>query len=67
MIDQCPYCRTPLPHHDSDCRVPGDLDRLERVLDRLSGQHRRDPLTDSLERVLVTFGRHPDQPAVVGV
>jgi hypothetical protein len=60
MIAHCPFCGSPPPHHDSDCRVPRELDRFERVLDRLSGEHRCDCLTDSLERFLVAFGRHPE-------
>ena len=63
MIERCPYCCTSSPHHDSGCRVPGDLDRFERVLNRLSGQCRHDPLTDSLARLLVAFGRHADPVA----
>ena len=64
MIAHCPFCGAPPPHHDAECRVPPELDRFERVLDRLSGEQRHDPLTDNLERVLIAFGRHPDHPTL---
>lgn len=64
MIAHCPFCGAPPPHHTDGCRVPDELDRFERVLGRLSDEHRHDPLTDSLERFLVAFGRHhPDHAA----
>lgn len=57
MLKSCPYCGSPLPVHGECCRVPGDLDRFERVYHRLHDEHTNDFLVDCLERHLVAFGR----------
>lgn len=57
MTDQCPFCKQSLPHHAPDCRVPGDLDRFERIHDLLRGRADKQDLRHNLMRHLVSFGR----------
>lgn len=60
MLDTCPYCDGPLPRHGRCCRVPDDLDRFERVFERLSEQPDKQVLQESLMRYLVAYGRRDD-------
>lgn len=60
MTQTCPFCGQDLPHHAGDCRVPMDLDRFERVHDRLTDARANAPLRRNLLRYLVSFGRRPD-------
>ena len=53
----CPFCKMALPHHDEGCRVPGDLDRFERIHDLLHGTGDKAFLRQNLMRHLVSFGR----------
>lgn len=57
MLSTCPYCNGPVPRHGTCCRVPDDLDRFERVLERLSHQPDKHFLLENLERYLVAYGR----------
>lgn len=57
MLPVCPYCHDPLPTHGICCRVPHDLDRFERVFERVSHEPGKDFLTANLLRYLVAFGR----------
>lgn len=72
MEKSCPFCGQPLPHHDGACRVPQDLDRFERVYDRLNHTHLNSTLRHNLMRYLVSFGRRAETrdavalPAVPG-
>ncbi len=57
MLKICPFCNNPLPTHGRCCRVPADLDRFERVYERLSADHRNPFLEGCLLRHLTAFGR----------
>lgn len=57
MMNACPFCNSPLPTHGQCCRVPGDLDRFERVYSRLSADHHNPYLEGCLLRHLTAFGR----------
>lgn len=57
MFNRCPYCGTRVPSHHACCRVPSDLDRFERVYDRLDALHENPFLRDNLRRYLVAYGR----------
>lgn len=57
MFSICPYCGNRVPSHISCCRVPSDLDRFERVYDRLDAQHENPFLRENLRRYLVAYGR----------
>lgn len=61
MLHTCPYCGASVPSHGSCCRVPNDLDRFERVFQRLSDLEDNDFLRENLMRYLVAYGRHPDE------
>lgn len=60
MLNTCPYCKGPVPSHGICCRVPDDLDRFERVFERLSGQNDKEFLQEILMRYLVAFGRRAE-------
>ena len=60
MDHNCPFCGDTLPHHHPECRVPGDLDRFERIHDLLGGRPDKSFLRQNLMRHLVTFGRRPE-------
>jgi len=57
MISTCPYCGNNVRAHEICCRVPSDLDRFERVYERLAAEHQNGFLQDNLMRYLVAFGR----------
>lgn len=57
MINTCPYCGNSVPSHGTCCRIPHDLDRFERVYERLSAHHQNAFLQGSLLRYLVAYGR----------
>lgn len=57
MTKSCPFCGNPLPTHGPCCRVPGDLDRFERVYSRLAIDHHNPFLEGCLQRHLIAFGR----------
>lgn len=57
MFHTCPFCGDSMPTHGSCCRVPGDLDRFERVYRRLSEDQANPFLQKSLLRYLHAFGR----------
>lgn len=65
MLDTCPYCGGPVPSHGTCCRVPEDLDRFERVFQRLSEAHDNDFLCENLLRYLVAYGRRSDDEIAV--
>lgn len=46
-----------MPTHGTCCRVPSDLDRFERVYERLATHHENSALQGNLMRYLVAFGR----------
>lgn len=58
----CPFCGGTLPSHQHDCRVPGDLDRFERIHDLLNNRPEKSFLRQNLMRHLVWFGRRDDTP-----
>lgn len=58
----CPFCGDALPNHQSECRVPGDLDRFERIHDLLDNRPEKSFLRQNLMRHLVSFGRRADIP-----
>lgn len=60
MLRTCPYCGGPVPSHGTCCRVPDDLDRFERVFQRLADHGDNQFLRDSLLRYLVAYGRRSD-------
>lgn len=60
MMNTCPYCSGPVPTHGTCCRVPDDLDRFERVFERLSEQHDNEALRKNLLRYLVAYGRRAE-------
>lgn len=60
MLPICPYCHGPLPEHGTCCRVPHDLDRFERVFERLLQDHDKPFLQANLLRYLIAFGRRAD-------
>lgn len=57
MLNTCPYCAGPVPSHGTCCRVPEDLDRFERVFERLTEAHDNEFLRENLLRYLVAYGR----------
>ena len=57
MLLICPFCQMPLPHHDGQCRVPGDLDRFERIHALLRSHPDKNFLRQNLMRHLISFGR----------
>lgn len=59
MLRTCPYCGGMVPSHGTCCRVPDDLDRFERVFQRLSDDDNAF-LRDNLLRYLVAYGRRDD-------
>lgn len=59
MFETCPYCHGPVPCHGTCCRVPGDLERFERVFDRVADQPNKHFLQENLLRYLVAYGRRP--------
>lgn len=61
MLCTCPYCGGPVPSHGTCCRVPDDLDRFERVFERLAEQDDNEFLRDCLMRYLVAYGRRSDE------
>ncbi|HLO77751.1 MAG TPA: hypothetical protein VK196_14935 [Magnetospirillum sp.] len=61
MLDTCPYCHDPVPSHGICCRVPDDLDRFERVFQRLLAHHDNQFLQENLLRYLVAYGRRPQE------
>ncbi|MGE5514907.1 MAG: hypothetical protein ACM31D_03705 [Bacteroidota bacterium] len=60
MLHICPYCGGPVPSHGTCCRVPDDLDRFERVFERLAEHDDNEFLRDCLMRYLVAYGRRSD-------
>lgn len=62
MFATCPYCGNTVTMHGDCCRVPAELDRFERVLDRLSLSHEYDSLEDRLAYYLREFGRLATRP-----
>jgi len=60
MLRTCPYCHGPLPAHGTCCRVPEDLDRFERVFERLGDSPDKHFLQANLWRYLVAFGRRSE-------
>ncbi|MBC7951030.1 MAG: hypothetical protein H7Z12_04295 [Rhodospirillaceae bacterium] len=60
MINTCPYCGDSLPTHGACCRIPHDLDRFERVYERLSAHQENTFLQDNLLRYLIAYGRRDD-------
>lgn len=63
MEDTCPFCGEALPNHDQGCRVPGDMDRFERIHDLLGNRPDKKFLLQNLMRHLVHFGRRPQPPS----
>ncbi len=61
MLTTCPYCHGPVPSHGNCCRVPHDLDRFERVFERLSALPEKHFLQENLLRYLVAYGRRPEE------
>ncbi|MGE5475805.1 MAG: hypothetical protein ACM3Q1_04065 [Bacteroidales bacterium] len=61
MLRTCPYCGGPVPSHGTCCRVPDDLDRFERVFERLTELHDNDFLRENLMRYLVAYGRRSNE------
>lgn len=59
MTGTCPYCKSRLPDHGTCCRVPEDLERMERVRDLLERTRRNDFLQHKIEAYLVEFGHWP--------
>lgn len=57
MLSTCPYCGNSVRQHESCCRVPEDLNRFERVFERLAADHHNDFLQENLLRYLVAYGR----------
>ena len=57
MLNSCPYCGGPVPSHGTCCRVPEDLDRFERVFERLTEADDNEFLRENLLRYLVAYGR----------
>ena len=66
MLSTCPYCGRNVRTHETCCRVPTDLDRFERVYERLAAERRDDFLQDNLMRYLVAFGRRDIETAWQG-
>ena len=60
MINTCPYCCDSIPTHGTCCRIPQDLDRFERVYERLSAHHENDFLQLNLMRYLIAYGRRSE-------
>lgn len=60
MISTCPFCGGHAPSHGSCCRIPHDLDRFERVFERLAAHHENNFLQDNLRRYLVAYGRRDE-------
>lgn len=60
MLCKCPYCGGPVPVHGTCCRVPDDLDRFERVFERLTDHDDNEYLRGNLLRYLVAYGRRSD-------
>ncbi|MBC7908804.1 MAG: hypothetical protein H7Y60_18920 [Rhodospirillaceae bacterium] len=60
MINTCPYCGDSVPTHGVCCRIPHDLDRFERVYERLSGHGENTFLQVNLLRYLVAYGRRDE-------
>ena len=58
----CPFCGEALPNHHQECRVPGDLDRFERIHDLLGNRPDKKFLRQNLMRHLVSFGRRIPSP-----
>ena len=61
MLTTCPYCHERVPSHGSCCRVPNDLDRFERVFERVSSDPAKHFLQQNLLRYLVAYGRRPEE------
>jgi len=57
MENTCRFCGKAYPDHDAECRVPGDMDRFERIHSLLGNRPDKRFLCSNLERYLVTFGR----------
>jgi|AGTN01.3.fsa_nt_gi hypothetical protein len=60
MFSICPYCSNRIPKHGSCCRVPSDMDRFERVYERLDALHENPFLRENLRRYLVAYGRRSE-------
>jgi hypothetical protein len=60
MLTTCPYCGDHVPSHGTCCRVPDDLDRFERVFERLASVRHNTYLQENLLRYLVAYGRRPE-------
>lgn len=65
MLRTCPYCGGPVPSHGTCCRVPDDLDRFERVFQRLADHGDNEFLRENLLRYLVAYGRRPGDHFIV--
>lgn len=64
MLNTCPYCGGPVPCHGTCCRVPDDLDRFERVFERLTEADDNEFLRENLLRYLVAYGRREASEAM---
>lgn len=60
MLRTCPYCGGTVPSHGTCCRVPDDLDRFERVFQRLVDEDDNSFLRLNLMRYLVAYGRRAE-------
>ncbi|OJX71777.1 hypothetical protein [Magnetospirillum sp. 64-120] len=59
MEHTCRFCGEAYPNHAEHCRVPGDMDRFERIHALLDSRPDKRFLQSNLQRYLVTFGRWP--------
>jgi len=66
MLNTCPYCGNSVPRHGTCCRVPEELNRFERVFERLAAQHDNEFLQENLLRYLVAYGRR-DKSELSGI
>jgi hypothetical protein len=60
MFSTCPYCGANIRAHETCCRVPHELDRFERVYQRLAAGHENNFLQTNLLRYLVAYGRRDE-------
>jgi hypothetical protein len=63
MFATCPFCGSIVTSHGPCCRVPAELDRFERVFERLSTRRHHDSLESRLAYYLHEFGRRATVPA----
>lgn len=60
MEHTCRFCGQAYPDHAAKCRVPGDLDRFERIHALLDNRPDKHFLRVNLKRYLESFGRWPN-------